>query len=448
MTTSQQPEDHKPTPANLPGATALPQPPAASSRPHASLEAHQAFGSVGQDGNVYVDYRGQRLLVGAYPEASPEEAVAYFARKFDELEAQVALLESRVERKAPAADSAQAAAHLQDQLEQRGVVGDIASLESRLAALQERIQQRTAEEKTENEQAKSRNLAERERIVAAAEDVAAQDPASTHWKNSSARLSELFDAWKKAQREMRLPKSQEDALWKRFRAARTTFDKHRRGYFSQLDQDNAKAKRVKEELIREAEALSSSTDWGETSQKFRQLMDRWKAAPRASRKEDDALWARFRKAQDVFFDARTAHDAEAEKEFEGNLAVKEELLARAQALLPVTDPEAAKTQLAPILDAWDEAGMVPRQDVRRVENELKKVQDAVSAAEQREWDRSNPETQARASSMITQLQEGIAQLEEELAQAESQGNAVAAEKAREALAARRQWLEMARATSD
>ena len=91
----------------------------------------------------------------------------------------------------------------------------------------------------------------------------------------------------------------EDELWKRFSSARTQFDRHRRQFFSQLDQAQSEAKRIKEALIAEAEALSSSVDWSRTSSAYRELMNRWKAAPRASRKEDDALWARFRAAQQV-----------------------------------------------------------------------------------------------------------------------------------------------------
>ena len=126
----------------------------------------------------------------------------------------------------------------------------------------------------------------------------------------------------------------EDELWKRFSSARTQFDRHRRQFFSQLDQAQSEAKRVKEALIAEAEALSSSEDWSRTSGAYRELMNRWKAAPRASRKEDDALWARFRAAQQVFFDARRAKDEATDAQYRENLAAKEAILVDAEAILP------------------------------------------------------------------------------------------------------------------
>ncbi|WP_238654179.1 DUF349 domain-containing protein [Rothia uropygialis] len=442
--TEKKPDD-MPTPANLPGAPTAPKPAAPPVRP--SLEEAKKFGSVGEDGHVYVEVRGENIPVGAFPDATEDEALAYFARKFAEVETQISLLEDRVSQGTDAASVSRTIGSLKEQVAARGMVGDIADLEKRLDALEQAASRLTEEQEREAAAAKERARTEREAIVKAAEDVAEQDPAQTHWKNSSARMNDLFNAWKTAQKENRLHKSVEDELWKRFRNARTTFDKHRRAYFSQLDQDNAKAKKAKEGLIAEAEALSGSTDWGETSIKYRDLMDRWKKAPRASRKEDDALWARFRAAQDVFFNARAAANEETDREFAENLKVKEALLERARAILPVKDPDVAKAKLAPILDEWDRAGMVPRSDLRRVENELKKVQDAISEAEQAEWERTNPETQARANSMVAQLRQSIAGLEDELAAAEAKGDSTAIAKAQEALDARRKWLDQVESAS-
>ncbi len=225
------------------------------------------------------------------------------------------------------------------------MVGDYASLQERLSALNERIIKLGEAQQQERAENRERALAAREEIVAEAEQIAAQDVEKIHWKNSHARMNELFDAWKQAQREIHLAKSVEDELWKRFRAARTTFDRNRRAHFSQLDDRNARIKRAKEELIARAEQLSSSTDWSETSREYGKLMRAWKEVPRGSRREDDKLWARFRAAQDVFFDARNAAEAQQDEAYAENLKVKEALLVEARALLPVTDISAAKRLL-------------------------------------------------------------------------------------------------------
>jgi hypothetical protein len=286
--------------------------------------------------------------------------------------------------------------------------------------------------------------------VSEAETIAATDPSRMQWKHSSARMAELFEAWKTEQRSgHRVGRSTEDALWKRFRAARATFDKHRKVFFSKLDTDNAEAKRQKEALIKRAEELQNSTDWGNTAREYRRLMDEWKASKRASRRDDDALWARFRAAQDVFFNARKADNDRIDAEFGENLKVKEALLEEARALLPVKDLAAAQKALNSIRDRWEDAGKVPRGDLNRVESGLRQVEDAVKAAEDDAWRRSNPETKARSNSMLSQLEDAIAGLEDDLAKAKANGSESKIAKAREALDARKAWLEtVKRSASD
>ncbi|RAG65517.1 DUF349 domain-containing protein, partial [Burkholderia multivorans] len=142
--------------------------------------------------------------------------------------------------------------------------------------------------------------------------------------------------------------------------ARNTFERKRKDFFAELDKHNSEGKRIKEKIVAEAESLSGSTDFRTVSQKYKDLMTQWKRAPRASRKDDDALWARFRPAQDVFFAARDAENAALDEAYKGNLEAKEALLKKAQALLPITDPVAAKRELRVIQDEWEEAGKVPR----------------------------------------------------------------------------------------
>ncbi|MFE4226907.1 DUF349 domain-containing protein [Arthrobacter sp. NPDC056886] len=421
-------------------AAPAPAPVAVSSA--ASLAEAARWGRVEGDGHVFLTVDGTEYPVGQYPGVSADEALGYFARKFDDVVAQIVLLEQRVSSKAPTADMQKTVTHLREQLAERNMVGDFRSAEARLDALVTQIGELEKAEKAEHDAVRAAELAAREAIVAEAEEIAGHDPAQIQWKTSSARMNELFESWKTAQKSgVRLGRSNEDALWKRFRAARTVFDRHRRAYFSQLDSTNSAAKAAKEKLIAEAEALSSSTDWGFAAGEYRRLMDEWKASPRASRKDDDALWARFRAAQDVFFTNRQAANDEIDQEYGANLVVKEALLVEANELLPIKDLSAAKKALQSIRDRWEEAGKVPRADMGRVEAGLRKVEDAVRQAEDENWKRSNPETKARTNSALTQLETAIAGLKEDLAKAEKAGDERKIKAAREALEARQAWLE-------
>jgi uncharacterized protein DUF349 len=450
-------EASAPAPHPVPAPRPAPSPAALAARPKAgpaanvvpvaapsatSLAEAARWGRVEGDGHVFLTIDGEEHPVGQYPDVSNDEALAYFARKYDDIVAQIVLLEQRVASKAPTTDMQKTVTHLREQLAERNMVGDIRAAEGRLDTLSTQITELEKTEKAQHDAVRAAELAAREAIVAEAEAISGTDPAQIQWKTSSARMNELFESWKTAQKSgIRLGRSNEDALWKRFRAARTVFDRHRRAYFSQLDSNNSAAKSAKEKLITEAEALSSSTDWGFAAGEYRRLMDEWKASPRASRKDDDALWARFRAAQDVFFTNRQAANDEIDQEYAANLKVKEALLEEANTILPVRDLGAAKKALQSIRDRWEDAGKVPRADMGRIEAGLRRIEDAVRQAEDENWQRSNPETKARTNSALSQLESAIAGLKDDLVKAEKAGDQRKIKAAQEALDARQAWLD-------
>ncbi|WP_181954186.1 DUF349 domain-containing protein [Kocuria coralli] len=420
------------SPADAP-AESSPGPSAATEGVTAEqLEAARPFGEVTEDGHVYVLVGGEKVLCGQVPDVPADESLAYFVKKFEEARTLVDVLEQRVEAGTASSDMNRSADHVMAELAKRKLVGDIEGLEARLEALRPRIAELEAEHKRATEAAKAEHFAQRDAIVQEAQKISEQDPQKIHWKQSSARMAELFEQWKAHQKSgIRLSRKDEEALWKRFRNARTTFDRHRRAFFSHLDETNAEAKRVKERLIAEAEALQSSTDWNVTAGKYRDLMDRWKASPRASRRDDDALWARFRAAQDVFFDARKAANDQVEQEFEENLKLKQALIEEARQLLPVTDARAARKKLSGIQDRWDAIGKVPRAHFKRVENDLQAVEEAVREADSgTRAKKVASEPEVRSNALLTQAEDKVTELQAQVADAESSGDSAQAKKLR------------------
>jgi hypothetical protein len=407
------------------------------------------FGRVAEDGTVYVRSGSEEVAVGSYPGAGPEEALQYFARKYDELYGMAGLLEQRLTgaSELTAKDAAEQLTHLSEQAVEPTFVGDLEALRARLDTIAALVEQRREEESAQRAAAKAAALAEREALVARAEAIAGQDPQRTQWKRSGEELRSLFEEWKTHQRSgARLDKPVEADLWHRFSAARSAFDKARRAHFAELETTQSEAKAAKEGLVREAEQLAGSRDWGPTAREFKRLMDRWRAAGRAGRADDDALWARFKAAQDSFFSAKDEVAAAEDQEFRTNLAVKEQLLVEAEALLPVRDLEATKTALRSIQDRWDKAGKVPRADIDRTEKGMRRVEQAVREAEERKWSSSNPEQRARAQSLVDQLERAVTDLERDLAAAESKGNERKAAEARSAIQGRQALLDQARAS--
>ncbi len=405
----------------------------------------QQWGRVDPDGTVWVQTGAGERAVGQFPGATPDEALAYFARKFDELAGQVELLEQRMRAgQVSPADAESTLKRLGESIGEARAVGDLDSLSARLDSLAPLAEERRAELERARQEAREQAVVARTAIVEEAEALAAVDTDRVPWKASGDRLRELFDTWRQMQRDSRLDKHTEDELWRRFSHARTTFDRKRRQYFGALDEQRSAAKAEKEKIVAEAEAMATSTEWAPTAAAYRALMDRWKAAGRAARKDDDALWVRFRAAQDAFFAARTAQAAESDSKLRENLLAKESILEQAEALLPVTDVAAARAVLRDLQERWEAAGRVPRADVTRLDTRLREVEQSVREAEETRWTRSNPEARARAEDVVGQLEQVIGGLEADLAKAQAAGDERRVREAEQSLQARREWLEQAR----
>jgi hypothetical protein len=401
------------------------------------VTAQNEWGRVTDDGTAYVATADGERVVGSWQADAPEEGLAFFSRRFADLETQVALLEQRLASGATAPDAATTtAAKLRESIASAAAIGDLDGLLVRLDALGSVIDERRAQRKAARAAAIDAAKERKNEIVAESEKISA----SQDWRNGSNRLRDLLEEWKALPR---IERAVDDELWHRFSAARTGFTRRRKAHFAQLDEHREAAKAAKEKLVAEARELSTSTEWGPTSVAMRDLMTRWKKAGRAPRGVDDALWAEFRAAQDVFFGARDAADAQRDAELVANLEVKRQVVTDAEALLPVTDPRAARTALRALQDRFAAAGKVPRDDMHDVERRMRAVEQAVEQAHEEVWRRSNPEARARAESTVRQLRDSIAALERDRDQALGAGKQKAAAEAEEAMAARRSWLEQA-----
>ncbi|MFI0412086.1 DUF349 domain-containing protein [Actinomadura sp. 3N508] len=403
--------------------------------------ATDPWGRVDEDGTVYVKTTGGERVVGSWQAGAPEEALAYFKRKYDALVTEIGLLEQRVRTTdLQPAQAQQSIDRLREAVSEAHAVGDLDALGRRLDGLSEQVGRRREEVKAQREQHRHEAREVKERIVAEAERIAAEE---THWKNGGERLRQLVEEWKAADR---IDRPTETALWKRLSSARNAFTKRRKAYFATLDDQREEARREKERLVAEAEAMSGSTDWGETAAAYRDLMRRWKTAGRASRDAEEDLWTRFKGAQDTFFQARSAAFAERDAEFREHAEEKEKILAEAERLLPVKDVRQARQALRAIQERWEAAGMVPRDQRDRLEGRLRKIEETVRSAEENEWRRTNPEARARAEATVTQLRNSIEQLERRLGKARDAGREKDVKEAEEALTARRAWLEEAERT--
>lgn len=405
-----------------------------------------SWGRVDETNTVFVRDGDVERAVGQYPDGTPDEALAYFARKYDELAGQVMLLEQRVLRGTVGAEAHDSATKLSEQLQEPAVVGDIEKLRVKVRALLEKTAELSETRRAERAAAREEALASRKRIVERMEALAKSDLNSVQWKAVSSEVEDLFAQWQAQQKSgPHLAKSDADELWKRFRKARQTIDAARRSFFAKLDASQKEVKQQKLTLIAQAEALASKGASG--IGQYRELLERWKKAGHTNRKTDDALWAQFKVAGDVLFAAKSAQDAEEERDLGDNLKQKSALLDQAESLLQERDHAKAREQLLALQRAWDKIGKVPRSSMREVENRFKKLEAHVRTLADEHWRDNNPETQARASGLRNQLERSIAELEETLRVARESDDEKAIRETEQALEQRRAWLS-AVTTSD
>lgn len=399
------------------------------------------WGRVDDDGTVYVRTGDGERSVGQYPEGTPEEALRFFTERYDALAFEVDLLEQRIKSGVMSPEEAATSVRtVRTQVAEANAVGDLASLVARLDALAPILETQREARKVERAQRSAESREGKEKIVAEAEKLAE----GSDWRHGANRMRELLDEWKALPR---IDRASDDALWRRFSTARTAYTRRRKAHFSEQHEKRDAARSVKERLATEAEELATSTEWGPTAARYRDLMRQWKAAGPAPREVDDALWKRFRGAQDTFFGARDAAAAEQDQEFAANAAVKEQLLVEAEALLPVTDLDAAKRAFREIAERWDAAGKVPRDRMKDLEGRIRKVEQEIRGLEDEQWRRSDPEKSARADDMVAKLEAAIAQVEADLEKARAAGNEKKVKELEENLASRQSFLEAAKAAS-
>jgi hypothetical protein len=393
-------------------------------------ETASEWGRIDAEGTVFVRTADGERPIGSWQAGDAEAGLAYYRRKYDDLATEVDLLERRLQSGAgdPAATKA-SATELRGTLGSAAVIGDLGALDERLARIVAEADQKAEERAAARQQARAEAVAAKEALVTEAETIAAE---STSWKAAGDRLRAMVDEWKVIKG---VDRRTDEALWKRFSAARDAFGRRRGQYFAQLDAERTSAREVKEKLVARAEELSTSSDWRDTAAKMRELMAEWKSAGRAARDAEDALWARFRAAQDAFFTRRSATFAERDAELGENLRRKQEIVREAEQL-ELGDPKAAQSALRELQSRFDAVGHVPREAMRGIEERMRSAEQRVREAVDAAWRTSS----AASNPFLTALQERLAEAEQRLERARKSGDPDRIARAEAEVAQRRSLL--------
>jgi hypothetical protein len=388
------------------------------------------WGRIDADGTVYVRTGETERQIGSWQAGDAQAGIAFYVRRYEDLETEDVLLEKRLA--SGAGDPASTRTHAEALLEQLptvAAIGDLDGLAGRLTALLSAVEVKATEAAAAREQARADAIGAKQALIAESEKIA---ESGTSWKSSGDRLRTIVDEWKQIKG---IDRKTDDALWKRFAAARDAFGRRRGQHFAQLDAERGSAKQAKEKLVERAEELSTSSDWKETASAMRDLMTEWKASPRAARDVEDSLWTRFRAAQDGFFARRSGVFAERDAEQVENQSKKEAIIAQAEAL-KLDDPKAAQSALRDLQAKFDEIGHVPRDAMRKVDDRMRAAEQRVRDSVDSQWRHVNVES----NPFLTALRERLVEAEAKLERARKSGDPARIAKAEAEVEQRRSLL--------
>jgi hypothetical protein len=396
-------------------------------------------GRVDEENNVFVIDNGLERKVGQYPGVSMAEALAYFERKFADLEASVRILEQRVKGKADAASIAKAAQKLSADLVEPAAVGNLQDLRDRVASIAPSIELMKKEKTEATEKAVADTLAARRDIASKAQELADKDPKKTQWKAASAQMNELFEKWQQSQKDSpKISRKDSEPIWKIFSQARTKFESNKRAFFSALSAETKTARAKKATLVTQAETLAAKGV--DATSEYRKLLDQWKLTGRSQGAQDDALWERFKAAGDSIYAIRKEAIAKESVEYQANYEAKLLIIQEAEKIDPASNLTEAKKTLLLLQNRYEKAGKVPKDKIRETDDRMRAVEKKVKDAEQEHWRKSDPAAIERTNGVLSQLEQSIQKLEQELEAAVAAGDSDKVEKAKEALEARRSWL--------
>ena len=191
-----------------------------------------SFGRIDEAGNVFVNDNGTERLIGSQPTMSHEEAINFYTKRYEDFASTVRLLEQRLKAKADSRSIYKSAVKTLTDLEVAAAIGDLQSLRNRVQTIISGLADEIAKFEAERSANIETALAERAKIAAEAEKIVSTDPKKINFKQTSARMNELFESWQQLQKSgVKVPKGKADAIWHRFSKARNSFETIKRNYF-------------------------------------------------------------------------------------------------------------------------------------------------------------------------------------------------------------------------
>ena len=214
------------------------------------------------------------------------------------------------------------------------------------------------------------NLAKKIELCEKVEAIASKEEfkSSSEWNLYSTQIEDIQKEWKTIGYAS---KKENQKVYDRFRAACDKFFERKRVYYNEFKETMTANLEKKLAIIAQAEALKDSTDWKKTTNQIIDLQKQWKEVGSVPRKKSDMLWKRFRAACDEFF-ANRDKNAKPENDYYGNLKAKRALIEEIKAFNS-EDPQLLEDAMETFTQKWNAIGFVPFKEKENIAKAFKEA---------------------------------------------------------------------------
>ena len=204
--------------------------------------------------------------------------------------------------------------------------------------------------------------------------VVAEEVAASHdaWQAGTTKVIALQQEWKTTGFA---GKDQNEVLWGQFRELADVFFAKKQLFYDDQKESTKAFKEEKIALIEKAQELAKSTNWKETAPQMMDLQKAWKQVGACSPREEQKLWSKFRKTQDLFFKARKAEMAGRFEEEKKNLGAKKALIDEIKTFALTENRKDNLAELKSFSEQWNAIGFIPRKSLDTIMNAYRSAMD-------------------------------------------------------------------------
>ena len=156
-----------------------------------------------------------------------------------------------------------------------------------------------------------------------------------------------------------------DEVWTRFKAASTVINKRHQQHFDELrakEEDNLVKKTALCEKVEDIvkDEHKGANEWEKLTKEIIDIQAEWKKIGFAPQKMNVKIFERFRAACDDFFSKKAAFFKEMKQRYNENIAKKQSLIEKAEALMESTDWKVTTDKMITLQKEWKTIGAVPK----------------------------------------------------------------------------------------